>query len=490
MTGALKRQPWEVWALTAIVVVGALLRLWIELLWRPGFLGFPDSSAYFASVQHPFADLARPPGYPLAVKLLWQSVPRIEAVILIQHLLGLASIVLAYLLARMLAAPRWAALIPAAAVSLGGAQVMLEHSFLSIGPFTFLLLLGMVATCAAARLPDERVRARFGLFVLAGSSLGLAVIMRTYAVLVIVPLLAHVVASEPRLRPSLVGAAALTLPVIAIALAVIVASPSETGRSGIAPNAFYNYYGRVATFADCTKFTPPAGTALLCPSQAPAARKGQRYWDFDAQSPLVENFGDSFSSPALPSERRAVKRFARAAAFHQPGAYLSAVARDAWRMFDPSFPLNPNPAVGNSEAGPGPDQMRTELVDPVWSDRSLMLMVGSSASQYGSYRSLDGFNAYESVARFSGVRLAIPLILCLLAPWLVAAGAHRRGALMLLTSVLILLIFPLLVNMYNYRYVVPVLPLIWTGAALAIAGLAARIEGRRAQRGVTPTARM
>jgi 4-amino-4-deoxy-L-arabinose transferase-like glycosyltransferase len=470
----LKNQGWEIWALALIILSGALLRVWLEWLWRPGFLGFPDTSAYFASTITTFVDVARPPGYPLFLDLLWGVWRDFEFGIVVQHLLGILTAILAYLLARALGAPRWASLIPAAVVSLGGAQILLEHAYLSEAPFTFFLVAAYTAVAFGADMHGPRDRRRYALLALGGLLLGVAALMRTYGVLLLVPLMPFVMLADRRPRPAVTAGAALVAPCLLVVLAVMGWHQAVTGHFALVETQFLNYYGRVATFADCDKFTPPKGSEVLCPTIPVNERQGQRYWDFHPESPVNRHFETGFGAHPTAEFRKAVRGFALAAVLNQPGDYVEKIMRETWRIFNPGFPLNPNPAVGNSEAGSGPVQMRETLVLKEWSDRALVTIAGTDSSLYGSYRSLDSFYAYESVARVSDLRIAILLFFALLAPLLSPAGAVRRGALMLVGSILLLVFFPILVNMYNYRYLVPVLPLIAVAAALGITSVGRR----------------
>jgi 4-amino-4-deoxy-L-arabinose transferase-like glycosyltransferase len=472
---------WELWALAAIVLGGLLLRVWLETLWRPGFMGFPDTNAYLAAIEHRFSDFARPPGYPLLLEPLWNAFHDLELIIVLQHMLGLATVVLAWLLARMLGAPSWASLLPAAVVAFGGAQILLEHAFLSEGPFAFLLVAAFTAVAAGAGERAPQNRWRYAWFALAGLTFAVATLMRTYTVLVLLPALVFIVLADRRPRHALAASCALLLPCVVVLLAVMSWHNHATGRFALVETQFYNYYGRVATFVDCDEFTPAKNARALCPRQPVSERRGQRYWDFNPESPLVMNYEAVFGAPPRPGVAGAVKGFVRQAVINQPGDYLRTVARDSWRIFNPGFPLNPNPEIGNSMAGPGPDQMRSELTDYSWSNIALMTIVDSDMRLYGSYRPVDGFFAYESVARLSDVRIALLLLLALLAP-LLTAGVVRRGALMIFSSALLLIMFPILVNMYNYRYIVPILPLIAVAAALGLAASVDRVRVASSER--------
>src|SRR3954453_21570546 len=85
-------------ALVTVLALGALLRLALVLGWQPALMGWPDAASYI-DVSHGelFGNELRPAGYPLFLHALHGLAPSLLLVVLIQHLLGLASALLLYL---------------------------------------------------------------------------------------------------------------------------------------------------------------------------------------------------------------------------------------------------------------------------------------------------------------------------------------------------------------------------------------------------------
>src|SRR3954447_10561081 len=133
-------------ALVAVLSLGALLRLALVLGWQPALFGWPDAASYI-DVSHGevFGNELRPAGYSLFLRALRGVAPSLLLVVLVQHLLGLASAVLLYLSVARAGAPRLFGVLPAAVVALGGDGIFLEHSPISESLFIFLVALALYA---------------------------------------------------------------------------------------------------------------------------------------------------------------------------------------------------------------------------------------------------------------------------------------------------------------------------------------------------------
>ncbi|MEA2480394.1 MAG: hypothetical protein QOJ07_2316, partial [Thermoleophilaceae bacterium] len=246
-----------------LLVAGALLRLVFFFAWRPAFMGWPDAKSYI-DVAHGdlFGNVLRPAGYPLFLRGLEVLVPDIRFVILVNHALGLATAALLYAAVTRATGSRALGLLPAAIVALGGDGMFLEHSPLSEPLFTFLVA---VALYAAVRATDG---GSLGWPALAGLSLACATSVRVVGLALLPLVVIWLLFAVPRapLRRRLLTAAAGALAGFAVLGAYCVAEYHAEGEWGLSRNGDWHLYGRVAPFADCTKFTPPPGTAALCES--------------------------------------------------------------------------------------------------------------------------------------------------------------------------------------------------------------------------------
>ena len=127
----------------SVLAVGALLRVVAMLGYRPA-LWFNDSYDYVRIALDPFAHPIRPAGYGI---FLWLLKPFHSFVVVVgvQHLLGLATGALVYLLLRRRGLPGWGATPASAPVLLDGNVIELETLILSDTLFLFLVVAALTA---------------------------------------------------------------------------------------------------------------------------------------------------------------------------------------------------------------------------------------------------------------------------------------------------------------------------------------------------------
>jgi hypothetical protein len=469
--------------LAVMLMLGFLLRLLLWLEWRPAFLGFSDSGGYLVNSNHGkglFTAALRSPGYPVALRLIRGVSDNLAFVTAVQHLLGLAAVPLIYsAVVRLGASPRWA-LLPAGALAFSGALIFLENAIMAETVFTFLFA---AALWLASRAADGRRTWAVGnLSAAAGLLLGWAAITRTVAV-PIVPLLALWLAwaaGGARGRRAAAGLPALVTGT-AVIVATLLAAHAQLGSYSFARNEAYQTYGRVAPFADCRAFDPPAGTRALCPATDARTRPGHDVWTFDVTvSPLVKRFGVAGAAIPLPDLAK-VAAFSRAAILGQPKAYARAVGRDLVRVIDPSFPFNPDPAIGNTGEGCEPQCMIDLMQEPV--GEKLARAFGPQPPAPTHHARATFIRSWERSTRITGLPMLLLLLLALGAPVL-AAGRARRGAVLLAVSAVVVIVFPILVLSYDWRYVVAAFAPLTGAAAIGATALTARLLARRDERRV------
>jgi dolichyl-phosphate-mannose-protein mannosyltransferase len=432
-------------ALGLLLVAGLLLRAYLVWVWRPGFTGFPDTNAYlYDAFLKPFWDPLRVVGYGYFLHWTHAIKPNLSATILLQHLLGIASALLGYATVRRLGAPAVVALAPAAAVLLGAQELFLEHAVLSEA--VFLPLIAGALYCAARTL-DGRA---WPWALLAGVCVGLVACVRLAGAFVlpaiVLWLLVH---GRGGWRPRVLTALAAILGAVVALTPYVVARHDATGTWGMSTSGGWNLYARAATFADCTKFTPPEGTRVLCETTPPSKRLSPSYYAFGA-SPARRAFGGNAQFPPPPDKIAKVRAFAVAAIEGQPGAYLVTVGKNLWRFVDP--------AAYPEQSGNSPQS----LVDALVSGGTDQQVLPVLASEYGISAPLHkpGIShllAYERHTRVQGVVVVVLLALALIAAVL-ARGRARAGVDLLWLVLLALVLAPVLTVFYDARYAVPVLP--------------------------------
>jgi hypothetical protein len=462
-------------ALAALLVVGLGLRLYLMLVWRPAITGYSDSGIYFqGGVQSVWSDPLRTVGYSMFLRVLHGITPHLILVTIVQHLLGLATAVVFFAATRRAGGPAWAGLAPAAIIALGGDQLFLEHAALSDALFIFLLAAMLYCTL--------RARAGSLLWALAAGTLaGLAVWDREAAIELAPVLALWLVFSRgrPRWRP--VAAGALTL---ALALGMVagyeVWRNAETGMSGLTTNGNWNIYGRVAPWADCSRFTPPQGTEQLCDPVPVSQRHGEtsEYFIYDPNSQAQRLIGPPYVVSKDPYAMRRLLEFSESAIWGQPLDYLNAVWLDVVRLFDPGArsygDLSAQQLIDFMLYGPDMHSGANLFVD-YW---QRLMYPGDPAPHRGAIGPL---KEWEKLTRITGVWMAVLLLLCLAAPWTVPRGA-RAGAILFGLVALVLLFFPILTKSYDYRFVIPAFGPLFAVGALSAWGLRLRVGDWRTRR--------
>jgi len=461
--------------LAALLVTGALLRLLFVFAWRPALMGWPDAASYIEVSQGElFGNLLRPAGYPLFLRALHALVPSLLFVVILHHVLGLASAALFYLAVARTGAPRWLGLVPAGIVALGGDVIFVEHAPISETLFTFLVAVGLYAAVRSQEGEGIRWPA------ISGLALALAASVRVVAV----PLLAVValwvlVGTGLPLRRRLTVLAAGAAGALALLGPYYVIQERAVGRTGLSPSGVWNIYGRVAPFADCSKFTPPPGTEPLCErtprSQRPFTNEYTFNWYY---SPGVRAFGNPHTASAEQTDQ--VAAFSWAVIVGQPRDYAEEVGAGLLRYVAPE-----------SFSGYGGGPSYHDLVHRVLFHRLFRGQGLEVASRY--YVDADRFTAndglisvlrtYESGTRVQGPLFVLIALLSLAAP-LLTRGRVRGAALLFALAGWTLLITPVATVQFSARTGLPGFgPL---GAAAAFGGwrVLAAVRGRRRPQGV------
>src|SRR5215204_2504974 len=133
------------WALVATLAAGAVLRLLLVLAWKPAFFGWPDAASYIGVSQSGdfFRNELRPAGYPLVLRAMNEISPTLLFVVLVHHLLGLASAAIMFFTVARTGISRRLALLPAAVMALGAPVFFMEHSANSEAVFILLMSISL-----------------------------------------------------------------------------------------------------------------------------------------------------------------------------------------------------------------------------------------------------------------------------------------------------------------------------------------------------------
>ena len=242
------------------------------LAYFPAIMIFVDSPRYARINSWPlFGDFWMPAGYPMLLQLLHAISNRLWVTIAFQHLLGVSIGAFLFLALRRLGIARWIACLPAAVPLLSGDQLYQEHTVMSDFFFTVLATAGV---CVAIRglIPTLQLK-----WLAAGSVLiGAAGLTRNIG-FALLPILGvcSAVWFRQSLRHIYLALTAATLPALLVLGCYWGAFLLTHGRYlGLSDMRGWNLYARAAPFADCGKFTPPAGTEILCEQRPPSERPG------------------------------------------------------------------------------------------------------------------------------------------------------------------------------------------------------------------------
>jgi hypothetical protein len=453
--------------LALLVVGGIALRVVAMYGYRPAFIGYPDTREYALGADGDlWADPFRTVGYPFFLRVLHVFSDHLSFVIVVQHLLGIATALLLFATVRRAGGPVWLGLLPAGVVLLGGDHVLFEHAVLTESLYTFLTV---AALYAGVRCLDGSVLAWPAL---AGLLLGLAATVRI-AGLVLVPLLALWLLLLPAtrgLRERALRGGAAAAAGGAVLLTYLVIAHAETDHWSFARTGAYNFYGRVSSFADCDEFDEPAGTEVLCVEEPPHERRAPQWYIFTGPAATQIGYPEVEQSRETMSDLRT---FSRRAALAQPLDWLDAAARDFARYVSPdSFarPANTPTARDYRRLLNHPVGIPTNYqeVDDYWTIPGVR------------YRAplFDFLKDYENVTAVEGPPMGIFLLLTIAAPFALR-GRERHAALLLGGAALTILVVPVVTINYDGRLGVPAYGPLAAAAALGAWGVAQRIRRRR-----------
>ncbi len=459
------------------LAAGAFLRL-IAMAGFPGTLWFAgDSYVYVGAALRPRPDLSKTTGYSFFLRALL-PLHSFTLVAGLQHLMGLAIAILVYLLARRAGvSQRWATA-AALPVLLDGFEIEDEHMVMAEALFTFLVVLSMA-------LILWRVRVRWPIALLAGLLAGYAIIVRSEGLPVMVLFPLAIALRDRRQWRQWATAGVMAIGCVLPVGAYVAWFHHDSGTYGLTRSEGFYLWGRVSSFADCAVIKPPADEAKVCPTGPPSKRQppGDYIWHF----PPVHNIA---GGPVSVANDALLRNFAIHAVEAQPFGYLGSVAKgvflsvrwpretypDAGTVSYYYFHVKPQTVPANHSWIPGGTAygditayghaVPSRVVAPF---DSLIAVYERVVYTYGPLFGLimiTGLGGVIRLRRGSGQGLtgAVRLV------W-----SRRAGSMLPWITAVTLLVFPIAIADFDYRYLLPVLPFAGLAAALAFAP-AARLE--------------
>ncbi len=449
--GWVEHRPFAIALLVATAVRGVVLAGF------PPALVFSDGPTYLQFLNTFAPDPDRPAGYPLLalLPLSWLS-SSVLAVAVAQHLLGLVSAGLLYVLLRRWGVGRWGATLAALPVLFDSLQLILEQSVLSDTLFELLLLI-------AVAVLGWRRRPRTPGALVAGVVLGSAVTVRVVGEPLLLVGIGYclVVASgwRSRLTTALALCIGFSLPIAAYATWY----HHERGVYALTELSGKALYMRVTPFVDCSRLGLPAYERVLCPPEPRGQRLDPSYyaWTDPRTVPRLR-------PPPGVTPDRAMRDFAVAAIRAQPDDYAAAVGRDFALNFDLW-------RADRFEYSLGYKWRFSYYPHFHPSDRTIAAyreFGGAQLDPQQPYAAALG--GYQRVGYLPGPLLLGCLVLGLaggLGVGRARASGLRSRCLLLTVSGVLLILLPAVTAAFSWRYQLPALALLPAGAALGYTAL-------------------
>jgi hypothetical protein len=439
---------------TAVLAGGTVLRMLAMLGYRPASW-FNDSFDYLHVAMSPYPHPIRPDGSSF---LLWILRPfhSFALVAGLQHLMGLAGAVMIYaVLRKRFRLPGWGAALATVPLLYDAYQIQLEHLILSDIMFEFLLVSVVTILLWYGKELTWKVGGVIGLL------LGLMTLTRTVGEPVLLAVVVYLLIRRLNWRVLVATVALCALPLGAYAGWFW----SWYGKPGMTTSSGVFLYARVTEFADCNKMKPPVSEYPLCKdsktSHTPLTFSQDAIWD--RNSPFHRIPAARFTD----YQNQLASDFAKRAILAQPLDYARVVAKDFLYTFKWHRSVFPDKATydmyqfgaksaalpnwrmsrdrtASSEAHTYEDgNARTRIIDPY----------------------AESIRGYQKFVRLPGTLLGGIVIVGLVGmipmwrrwggeaflPWITGTG---------------LLLVPPATAEFDYRYVLPTVPLLCIAAAI------------------------
>ncbi len=438
------------------LALGAALRVVVSLAFTPALM-VSDGPRYlsFLDTFEPAQD--RVVGYSLSLlyplSVITESLIALTAV---QHLLGLATAVLLYVLLRRWGAARWPATLATLPVLFDAMKLVLEHAVLSDTLFVAMVTAGIVAL-------GWRRRPTLALALAAGLLLGASVTVRQVGLPLVLAGAGFCLVAGRGWRARLATAAVFTLAFVAPLGAYATWYHREHGIYALSEIGGQAAYMRTTSFVDCSGLSVPEYQRVLCPPEPRRQREDPTFYGWDDAGTAAR-----LTPPPGTTNAEAMRGFANEAISDQPVGYALVVARDfalnfdVWRgdrfEFDTSHKWRFGRYVDRE-----PDS---------WTRPAFERHGGEQLDTHQPFAS--ALVVYGWVGYLPGPVLFGCLVLGLVGGfgWGRARGSEVRAMCLLLTvSGVVLLLVPAMTTQFVWRYQLPGLALLPAGAALAFTAL-------------------
>ena len=430
----------------AVLAAGAVFRALTQIAYGPA-LYYYDSLSYLArSRSGLFLSPDQPAGYPFGIRAVRFLGGGLGTVTVAQHIAGLATGLLVYVVIWRLSARCWLATIGAAVVVLDGYAIAIEQYLMSEALFDLLV----AASAALALLGRRRLT-----FAASGAVLAAACLVRPVG-LFCVPV--WLVLALWRYRWSwtvLACAAAVLVPLLGYAAA----NEGATGNFALTEDTAWLLYGRIGPIGDCSGVSIPQSDRVLCPHSS-QLRRSVNFYLFSPSSPAVRAFGPHLVDAPARVDRILFGYSLRVMA-QRPLRYTGLVAGDLVRFFVPGarsdYPTEDGPIT---LPRPGP------WLWPVYRPRQRV-----PAKQLRAY-----VGVVHTVRPLLALFGLLGVVALVLRPQPVRRAADPRlGAIGFLLSMTLALMVGSALSHFERRYALPTVPLLTSCGLLAAVVLRERL---------------
>ncbi len=303
------------WPAVALVTAGLALRLLAQFAYRPA-LFYIDTSRYLFNVA-PGMD---PLGYKGVLRGIL-AVANVDAVVAVQHALGLVMAIVIYVLLRRRGCGRWLAALAIAPVLLDAYQLQIEQTLMPDVWFEALIVAGLAILAWQPSAGWRRVAA-------AGVVLGASATVAQVGEALLLPAVIYVLAVGGSWRRAIGRGAVLCAAFAAPILAYCTGSYLLSGAFYLSHTGVTSFYGRAAAAADCATIRLPAAERGMCPTKAQQVH-GPDWLEYNKASPIRPYY--NHQSPALTDSE--IADFNHRVLTRQQQRLLSAYGHDLLKLF-------------------------------------------------------------------------------------------------------------------------------------------------------------
>jgi hypothetical protein len=513
----LRRLAGEHKLFTGALAVGALLRL-LTCIGYPGALWFAgDSYVYVGAALRPQPNLSKATGYSFFLRLLlpFHSFTLVTGV---QHVMGLLIAVMIYMLLRRNGVSKTWSAIATLPQLLDGYIIEDEHLIMAETVFTFLLMIALLMLL-------WKPRTRWWTAGVAGLLAGAAAIVRTEGLIMLAVLPLFLLLRGWSWKTLRGWGVAVVFTVGALIPYGGYSSWFHSHYSQFSVPVYsttlsegYYLWGRVSSFADCAVIKPTGQEAKVCPTQPIVDRDppGDYIWhapyvhaDMDAICTVSEKNGKRTETcgPVSPAGNKLLTDFAIKAVLAQPVDYAKTVVKDVMLSF--GFPRIGYPGSGTTYyynlhfqyVGKDSHTGKPISLLPPSHGKDVWIPGGTAYSDWLSYGhqapgvvhkiAAAPIAVYQRVVFTWGPLLAIIFLVGLGGLFSVTARRRGQGVKSVLSAATLrsvrlhwrprgtsmlpwvtavaLLVFPIAIADFDYRYLIPVIPFACLAAGLAYA---------------------